>query len=58
MGILLEKYRDRLGISYDLFGISADVTQLGRAYLRGDSRGMKKNVLQIIRKLEKIRKIF
>jgi len=57
MGILLEKYRDRLAVSYSLFGISADVAQLGRAYLRGDSRGMKKNVLQIIRKLEKIRKL-
>lgn len=57
MGILLEKYRKRLQVSYDIAGIAADVTQLGRAYLRGDSRGMKKNVAQIIRKLEKVRKL-
>ena len=46
-----ENRKEKLDVSYDLFGISADVTQLGRAYLRGDSRGMKKNVLQIKRKM-------
>lgn len=56
MGVLLEKYREKLSISYDIAGIAADVTQLGRAYLRSDSRGMKKNVAQIIRKLEKVKK--
>lgn len=55
MGILLEKYREKLDVSYDIAGIVADVAQLGRAYLRGDSRGIKKNVTQIIRKLEKVK---
>lgn len=57
MGILLEKYREKLEIAYNIAGINADVAQLGRAYLRGDSRGMKKNVTQIIKKLEKVRKL-
>lgn len=55
MGILLDKYREKLAVSYDIAGIATDVTQLGRAYLRSDSRGMKKNVTQIIKKLEKVR---
>lgn len=53
-GELLERYREKLDISYTLAGIQADVGQLLRAYLRGDSRGKKKNVKQIIRKLDKI----
>ncbi len=56
MGILLEKYREKFETSYILAGITADVAQLERAYLRNDSRGMKRNVMQIIRKLEKVKK--
>lgn len=56
MGALLEKYREKFDTSYTLAGITADVAQLERAYLRGDSRGMKRNVTQIIRKLDKVKK--
>lgn len=55
MGILLEKYREKLDVAYNISGIGADVNQLLRAYMRGDSRGMKKNVSQIIKKLEKVK---
>lgn len=56
MGKLLEKYREKFETSYILAGITADVAQLERAYLRSDARGMKRNVTQIIRKLEKVKK--
>lgn len=52
----LEKYKERLDVSYVLAGIEADVGQLLRAYLRGDTKGKKKNVTQIIKKLDKIHK--
>lgn len=54
---LLARYREKFSVTYVIAGINADVAQLGRAYLRGDKRGMKKNVTQIIKKLEKIRKL-
>lgn len=57
MGILLDKARKKLATAYTLSGINADVAQLGRAYLRGDTKGMKRNVTQIIKKLEKVRKL-
>ena len=56
MGVLLEKYREKFETSYNLAGITADVAQLERAYIRGDARGIKKNITQIIRKLDKIKK--
>ncbi len=56
MGVLLEKYRKKLDVSYVIAGISSDVAQLLRAYMRNDSRGMKKNISQIIKKLEKVSK--
>lgn len=55
MGILLEKYREKLGVIYDIAGIAADVNQLLRAYMRSDSRGIKKNISQIIKKLERVK---
>ena len=55
MGILLEKYRKKLGVIYEIVGIAADVNQLLRAYIRSDSRGIKKNISQIIKKLERVK---
>ena len=55
MGILLEKCREKVDVSYQLMGIAADVAQLGRAYLRNESKGKKRNINQIIKKLEKVR---
>lgn len=55
MGILLEKYREKLFVIYDIAGIAADVNQLLRAYIRSDSRGIKKNISQIIKKLERVK---
>lgn len=54
MGINADKCREKVEICYDLFGIATDVTQLAKAYIRGDSRTLKRNINQIIKKLEKI----
>ncbi len=51
-----ESCKEKLDISYILFGISADVAQLVRAFIRGEANGIKRNITQIISKLEKIRK--
>jgi len=51
-----ETRKEKLDVAYDLFGIGADVSQLARAYFRNESKGMSKNVTQIIRKLESISK--
>jgi len=48
--------KEKLDVSYNLFGIGADVSQLARAYLRNESKGVSKNIMQIIRKLESVRK--
>lgn len=48
--------QEKLKVTYDLFGIGADVCQLSRAYLRGDSKGVKKNINQLIIKLQRINK--
>jgi len=48
--------KEKLETTYVISGITADVAQLNRAYLRGDSKGVRRNVVQIINKLEKIRK--
>ena len=42
---------------YTLFGIVADVAQLARAHIRGETDGVQKNIDQIIEKLEKIKGI-
>jgi len=51
-----ENRKEKLDVSYNLFGISADVCQLARAYLRSESKGVSKNITQIIHKLESISK--
>lgn len=51
-----ENRKEKLDISYDMFGMGADVCQMARAYLRGESKGVKKNITQMVTKLEKIRK--
>jgi len=51
-----ENRKEKLDVSYNLFGLSADISQLARAYLRNESKGVKKNIAQMITKLEKIRK--
>ncbi len=51
-----ENRKEKLDVAYDLFGLSADVNQLARAYLRGEVKGVRKNISQMIVKLEKIRK--
>jgi len=48
--------KEKLDVAYILFGIGADVSQLARSYIRGEAKGVKKNITQIISKLEKIRK--
>jgi len=56
MGTHEEIRKEKLDVTYDMFGISADVSQLARAYLRSEAKGVNRNITQIIRKLEKIRK--
>ena len=56
MGTHLETCREKLTAAYTLSGITADVAQLQRAHLRDDSKGVKRNVTQIIKKLEKVEK--
>ena len=51
-----ETRKEKIDILYNLSGISADVNQMARAYIRGESKGVKKNLSQMIIKLEKIRK--
>lgn len=48
--------KEKLDVSYILFGIAADVCQLARSYIRGEAKGVKINISQIITKLENIRK--
>ena len=40
-------------LNYVLLGICADIAQLGMAHSRGEKDGVKKNIEQIIEKLEK-----
>ena len=51
-----ESRKEKIDVLYNLSGISADVNQMARAYIRGEARGVKKNISQIISKLEKVRK--
>ena len=57
MGVLHDKCREKLDAAYIISGITADVAQLFRAYLRNEKKGMRKNIKQIIKKLEKLSKI-
>lgn len=56
MGTHLDTCKEKLAAAYILAGITADVAQLQRAHLRDDSKGVKRNVIQIIRKLDKVSK--
>ena len=56
MGTHEENRKEKIDVLYNISGISADVNQMGRAYIRGESKGVKKNISQLITKLEKIRK--
>jgi len=51
-----ESRQDKIDVLYNISGISADVNQMGRAYIRGEAKGVKRNISQIISKLEKVRK--
>lgn len=51
-----ENRKEKLEVMYTLSGIVADVAQLGRAYLRNDTKGMRRNIKQIITKLDKVSK--
>lgn len=51
-----KRLKEKLDVSYDLHGISADANQLARANLRNEPKGVRKNISQMITKLEKIRK--
>lgn len=56
MGSREESCREKVEILYILSGLSADANQLARAYIRGEAKGVKKNISQIISKFEKIQK--
>jgi len=51
-----ETRKEKLEVVYLLDGISADVSQLSRAYIRGENKGVRRNIVQIITQLEKIQK--
>ena len=48
--------KEKLDVVYLLTGMGADVAQLTRAYIRGENKGVKKNIHQIITQLQKIHK--
>ena len=56
MGTHDETRKEKLDVVYLLTGISADVAQLTRAYIRGENKGVRKNINQIIIQLEKVHK--
>jgi len=51
-----ETRKEKIDVLYNISGISADVNQMGRAYIRGEAKGVRKNISQIISKLEKVSK--
>ena len=48
--------QEKIDVLYILSGLSADASQLARAYIRGEAKGVKKNISQIISKFEKVQK--
>lgn len=50
-----ENRKEKIDVLYHFSGISADVNQAARAYIRGEPTGVKRNITQMIKKLEKIR---
>ena len=51
-----ETRKEKLDVVYLLTGMGADVAQLTRAYIRGENKGVKRNIHQIIKQLEKVHK--
>lgn len=51
-----ETRKEKLEISNIFLKLSADTSQTGIAYGRGDKRGVRRNISQIITQWEKIRK--
>ena len=51
-----ETRKEKIDVLYHFSGISADVNQMARAYIRGEAKGVKKNISQMITKLDKIQK--
>jgi heptaprenylglyceryl phosphate synthase len=56
MSTFNEIRKEKIDMAYIIFGLGADVNQIGRAYLRNEPKGVRRNITQIIHKLEKIRK--
>lgn len=56
MGTHESNRKEKIDVLYDMHGINADVSQMARAYIRGENKGVKRNLTQMITKLEKIRK--
>ena len=54
MGVRYDKCKQLIANSYVLFGIIADMAQLARAMHRGEGKGVKRNLKQIIKKLDKL----
>ncbi len=46
---------DQTDVVYELAGISADANQCSRYFIRSDTKGVKKNISQMIAKLQKIK---
>lgn len=51
-----ENRKEKIDVLYQISGIGADANQMARAYIRGEPAGVKRNISQMIKKLEKIRK--
>jgi len=56
MGSHWEACKEKLDVAYTLFGIGVDVNQLARSYIRNEKVGVRRNISQMITKLEKVRK--
>ena len=54
MGVRHDKCKQLQANSYVLHGIEADIAQLARAMYRSERKGVKKNIKQIIKKLDKL----
>ena len=57
MGIREKKHKYKFDALYILAGITADVSQLTRAFMRGEKKGVKRNIRQIIKKLDNLIKV-
>ena len=57
MGIKEKKHKYKFDALYILAGISADVAQLTRAFMRNERRGVRRNIKQINKKLDNLIKV-